>query len=121
MSGTLLKAPVAVPQKMGTLKYTKVVIHNQFLAESCSIGDYNGDGTPDVSAGRIWYQGPDFKTQHPFRDGHGVLPSAGAGLELNTGVSDDWADYPWDMDNDGDTDIINVAQCDVPEANPPTG
>jgi hypothetical protein len=115
------KAPVAIAQKPGMLKYTKVVIHNLFLAESCSIGDYNGDGVPDVSAGRIWYQGPDFKTQHPFRDGHGVLPSAGAALELNTGVSDDWADYPWDMDGDGDTDIINVAQCDVPEANAPMG
>jgi hypothetical protein len=115
------KAPVALAPKPGKLTYTKVVIHNQFLAESCSIGDYNGDGTPDVSAGRIWYEGPDFKKQHPFRDGHGVLPSAGAALELNTGVSDDWADYPWDVNGDGMTDIINIAQCDVPEANPPMG
>jgi len=115
------KAPVAVAQMPGKLKYTKVVIHSNFLAESCSIADYNGDGTPDISSGRTWYEGPDFKKQHNFRDGHGVLPSAGAGLELNTGVSDDWADYPWDMDGDGDPDIINIAQCDVPEANPPTG
>jgi hypothetical protein len=115
------KAPVAIAQKPGQLKYTKIVIHSQFLAESCSIGDYNGDGVPDISAGRIWYQGPDFKTQHPFRDGHGVLPSTGDSPELNTGVSDDWACYPWDMDGDGDTDIINIAQCDVPESNPPTG
>jgi hypothetical protein len=119
-------APVAVTQAKGTLQYTKVVIHSQFLAESCSIGDYNGDGIPDVSSGRIWYEGTNdptttFKTQHPFRDGHGALPRNGDGIELNTGVSDDWADYPWDMDGDGDTDIINVAQCDVPEANPPTG
>jgi hypothetical protein len=114
--------PIAVVQKPGTLKYTKIVIQDQFLAESCSIGDYNGDGIPDVSSGRIWYEGTNdptttFKTQHPFRDGHGPLPRAGAGPELNTGVSDDWADYPWDMDGDGDTDIINIAQCDVPEAN----
>jgi len=121
VTASLPKAKIAVAQMPGKLKYTKVVIHSQFLAESCSIGDYNGDGVPDVSSGRIWYQGPDFKTQHPFRDGHGVLPSSGAGIELNTGVSDDWADYPWDMDGDGDTDIINIAQCDVPEANPPTG
>jgi hypothetical protein len=119
------KAPVAIPQKAGQLKYTKVVIQDQFLAESCSIADYNGDGIPDVSAGRTWYEGTNdpattFKTLHNFRDGHGPLPRAGAGPELNTGVSDDWADYPWDVDGDGDTDIINIAQCDVPEANSPT-
>jgi hypothetical protein len=115
------KAPVAVAQKAGTLKYTKIVIQNQFLAESCSIGDYNGDGVPDVSSGRIWYEGPDFLKQHPFRDGHGALPRNGDGPEINTGVSDDWADYPWDMNGDGMTDIINIAQCDVPEANSATG
>jgi hypothetical protein len=121
LTASMPKAPVAVAQMPGKLKYTKIVIQDQFLAESCSIGDYNGDGNPDVSSGRIWYEGPDFKKQHAFRDGHGALPRNGDGLELNTGVSDDWADYPWDMDGDGDTDIINVAQCDVPEANQPSG
>ena len=120
VTASMPKLPVAIAQKPGQLKYTKMVIQNQFLAESCSIGDYNGDGVPDVSAGRIWYEGPDFTKQHAFRDGHGPLPTAGAPLELNTGVSDDWADYPFDMDGDGDTDIINIAQCDVPEANSPT-
>jgi hypothetical protein len=125
VSGSFPNAPVAVVQKPGQLTYTKIVIHDQFLAESCSIGDYNGDGIPDVSSGRIWYEGTSdptttFKTQHPFRDGHGSLPRVGASLELNTGISDDWADYPWDMDGDGDTDIIDIAQPDVPEANDPT-
>jgi hypothetical protein len=49
-----------------------------------------------------------------------VLPALGDGPELNTGVSDDWSDFPWDMNGDGKTDIINIAQCDVPEANAPT-
>jgi hypothetical protein len=114
-------APVAVVQKPGTLKYTKFVVHTQFLAESCSIADYNNDGIPDISSGRMWYQGtgiaatPINPTGHPFRSGHGVLPSKGDGIELNTGVSDDWADFPWDVDGDSFADIINVAQCDVPE------
>jgi hypothetical protein len=113
-------ARVAIVQKPGQLKFTKIVISDQFLAESCAIGDYNGDGTPDVSSGRIWYEGTGdptktFKIQHPFRDGHGPLPRAGAGPELNTGQSDDTADYPWDMDGDGDTDIINIAAVDIPE------
>lgn len=115
LSGTWPDAPIAFPTKPGQLKYTRQVIHSTFLAESCSIADYNGDGDPDVSAGRIWYQGPAFTVQHPFRDGHGVLPSAGEGPEIDTGVSDDWSDFPLDMDHDGDTDIINIAQCDVDE------
>jgi FG-GAP-like repeat len=114
-TGTWPKAPMAIAQKPGKLTFTKVLIHSQFLAESCSIADYNNDGVPDVSSGRIWYQGPDFKTQHPFRDGHGVLPSQGDGPEIDTGVSDDWADYPFDVNHDGNTDIINIAQCDVNE------
>jgi hypothetical protein len=121
VTGTWPKQPVALPIKPGQLKYTKVVIHSQFLAESCAIGDYNDDGAPDVSSGRIWYEGPDFKTGHPFRDGHGALPRDGAGPELNTGVSDDVADYPVDVNRDGYVDIINIAQCDVPEANDPNG
>jgi hypothetical protein len=121
VTGTWPKQPVAFPIKPGQLKYTKVVIHTQFLAESCAIGDYNEDGAPDVSSGRIWYEGPDFKTSHPFRDGHGALPRDGAGPELNTGVSDDVADYPIDVNRDGHVDIINIAQCDVPEANDPNG
>ena len=124
LTASMPKAPIAVAQKPGKLTYTKIIIQNQFLAESCSIADYNGDGVPDISSGRTWYEGKvdaaapggvTFMQQHNFRDGHGPLPRAGAPLELNTGVSDDWADYPWDMDGDGDPDIINIAQCDVPE------
>ncbi|HVY30253.1 MAG TPA: VCBS repeat-containing protein [Polyangiaceae bacterium] len=115
-TGTWPNAPIKLkPAAGGKLMYTKKVIHTQFLAESCSIADYNNDGMVDVSSGRIWYQGPDFTVQHPFRDGHGALPRDGAGPELNTGVSDDWADYPFDVNHDGNMDIINVAQCDVPE------
>jgi hypothetical protein len=125
VTGSFPGAPVAIQQKMGTLHYTKFVVHNLFLAESCSIADYDNDGIPDISSGRMWYKGtgnpamPINPTGHPFRSGHGVLPAKGDGIELNTGVSDDWADFPWDVDNDGNTDIINVAQCDVPEDHDP--
>ena len=114
-TGTWPNAPIAIKTVTAALTYTKVVVHAQFLGESCSIADYNNDGMPDVSSGRIWYQGPDFKTQHPFRDGHGVLPNAGAGPEIDTGVSDDWSDFPFDINADGNMDIINIAQCDVDE------
>jgi hypothetical protein len=120
LNGMMPSLRAAVATKPGKLTYTKVLIHDQFLAESCAIADYNNDGIPDVSSGRHWYQGTGdlattFKTAHPFRDGHGMLPRNGDGPELNTGVTDDWADYPWDVDGDGWTDIINVAQPRVDE------
>jgi hypothetical protein len=115
VTGTFRTQPVAVVQKTGQLKYTKVVIDNTYLAESCAIGDYDNDGTPDVSSGRIWYQGPDFTTTHPFREGHGALPRDGAGPELDTGNSDDTADYPFDLNGDGWTDIIDIAANDIDE------
>ncbi len=87
----------------------------EFLSESCAIADYNNDGIPDVSSGRRWYEGPDFQTAHIFRGlpgatfGHGALPRSGGASELRDGVSDDFADYPVDVDGDGGTDIINLA------------
>jgi hypothetical protein len=115
LDGMMPAARAAIATKPGKLVYTKLVIHDQFLAESCSIADYNDDGIPDVSSGRQWYEGTKdlattFKKAHAFREGHGALPRDGSGPELDTGVSDDWADYPWDIDGDGWTDIINVAQ-----------
>jgi hypothetical protein len=83
------------------------------LAESCSIADYNKDGIPDVSAGRRWYEGPTFMTSHIFRGGHDDLPRNGDSAEIVSGVSDDWSDFPWDMDGDGWTDIINIASADA--------
>jgi hypothetical protein len=110
-----LKAEFAT--KPGTLKFTKKVVDTNFYAESCAIADYNKDGTPDVSAGRRWWEGPDFTKVHIFRGGHDALPRTGmngpAGDEIVTGVSDDWADFPFDMDGDGWTDIINIASCDA--------
>jgi hypothetical protein len=129
LDGMMPALKAAIATKAGALKYTKLVIHDQFLAESCSIADYNDDGIPDVSSGRHWYEGTadlatTFKTAHAFRDGHGALPRDGNGAELRTGVSDDWADYPWDVDGDGWTDIIDVAQPFVDEVtntNPKSG
>jgi len=100
----------------GKLTYTKKVLDTNFYAESCSIADYNNDGIPDVSAGRRWWAGPEFTTVNFFRGGHGALPRAGAPTELQNGVSDDWADYPWDVDGDGLADIINIASCSYTEA-----
>lgn len=116
LTGTMPGLKAVIQTKPGgQLTYRKVVVHEQFLAESCSIADYNHDNIPDLSAGRRWYEGPTFTKVHIFRGGHDALPRAGASAELVDGVSDDWADYPWDVDGDGWVDIINIASADAEE------
>lgn len=120
VTGTWPTQPVYLKTAPGKLTYTKVEIHKRFLAESCAIADYNGDDIPDVSSGRRWYEGP-FGAgaaikEHIFRGGHDDLPNKGTdAAEIDTGVSDDWSDAPYDVDGDGAVDIINIANCDVAE------
>ena len=75
-----LKAGTAanpIEQAPGALTYRMVQVQSDFLAESCSIADYNHDGIPDLSSGRRWYEGPDFTKVHIFRGGHDALPRSG--------------------------------------------
>ncbi|HTA19137.1 MAG TPA: VCBS repeat-containing protein, partial [Polyangia bacterium] len=100
-----------IKQNTGALTYRMLQVQSDFLAESCSIADYNHDGIPDLSSGRRWYEGPDFTKVHIYRGGHDALPRAGAANELTDGASDDQADYPFDVDGDGWPDIIDIANA----------
>ena len=101
------------------LTYTRLTIHNRFLAESVAISDFDHDGNLDIAAGRRWYAGPfgpnyNLATgEHIYRDGHEDLPTTGAEVEINTGVSDSWAAYSYDINDDGWDDIIQIAASDM--------
>jgi hypothetical protein len=121
ITGSWPNQPVAIATKAGgTLKYTRVAINTHFWAESCAIGDYNNDGTPDISSGRRWYEGPAFTKVNVFRNGHDDLPRNGDSSELQTGVADDSADYAFDMNDDGWADIINVSAPDTDDSKNPS-
>lgn len=63
--------------------------------EASSVTDVNQDGTPDIVVGGVWFQGPDFKTEHKICD---VL--------YTHEYYDDFGDYPEDVNGDGYPDII---------------
>ena len=100
-----------IQQVLGKLTFRKIVIHEQHLAESATIGDFNRDGNADVASGRRWWAGPEFTTEHVFRRGHEALVPE----EPDDGVADDWADYAYDVNADGWDDIIVVASPDTTE------
>jgi hypothetical protein len=102
--------------KNPNLTYTKVTVHTRFLAESLAVADFDHDGNLDIASGRNWYAGPNWAapaSQHTYRDGHGDLPTAGDGIEINTGVSDSWSAFAYDVNGDGWDDIIQISASDM--------
>src|SRR5260370_25772380 len=98
------------------LPYTKVTVHTRFLAESLAVADCDHDGNLDIASGRNWYAGPNWAapaSQHIYRDGHGDLPVLGDGIEINTGVSDSWSAFAYDVNGDGWDDIIQISDTDM--------
>ncbi len=63
--------------------------------DNTMVGDINGDGKLDVTAGEFWYQAPDFK-QLPLRK---LIPFGTDYLQNNS-------EHLFDVDGDGDLDVI---------------
>jgi hypothetical protein len=63
--------------------------------EGVAVGDINGDGKLDVTAGEFWYKAPEFE-QLPVRK---ILPFGADYMQNNS-------EHLFDMDGDGDLDVV---------------
>ena len=66
------------------------------FCECVSVADVNRDGKLDLTAGRNWYEAPDWKKHENFRDG----------AETNGPEIDDNSEFAMDVNGDGWPDIV---------------
>lgn len=64
--------------------------------EACDIGDIDGDGHLDISAGEYWYRGPDFTQQLPVRK---LMPFGADYLQNNS-------EFLLDVNGNGLLDVV---------------
>lgn len=76
------------------LKFRKVLIADQRY-ESAGVFDVNNDGVPDIVSGAYWYEGPEFKKQHPI----GEVQAVGE-------YYDDFCTIPLDINGNGYLDFV---------------
>lgn len=67
------------------------------FSECCSVADFDGDGDPDIAAGRNWYEAPEWKKHAEFRDG----------ARVNGPETENNSEFTMDVNFDGRPDVVS--------------
>lgn len=92
------------------VRFQRKQLDGRFRSEGVAVGDFNHDGKPDIAAGFVWYEAPDWKmhviSPEPPSDG-GTLAGLPPHYEPK-GYSNSFCNFAEDLDGDGWTDLIVI-------------
>src|SRR5919197_1409251 len=91
-----IMSPVISPHEV---RFKKIVLDREFRSEGVAVADVNRDGKPDVIAGNLWYEAPNWTP----REIQPVQRFDGA-----TGYSNSFINFAADLNNDGWPDQIRI-------------
>jgi VCBS repeat protein len=91
-----IMSPVISPHEV---RFKKIALDREFRSEGVAVADVNRDGKPDVLAGNLWYEAPNWTP----REIQPVQRFDGA-----TGYSNSFINFTADLNNDGWPDQIRI-------------
>jgi hypothetical protein len=96
----LASATLVSAQESGSkITFKKTAIDPTFRSEGVAVGDFNRDGKPDIAAGTVWYEAPDWKMHATVEKAPEHDPHA---------YSRSFQTFADDVNGDGWTDILVV-------------
>jgi hypothetical protein len=82
-----------------SISFKRTQLDSKFRSEGAAVGDFNGDGKMDISAGSVYYAAPDWK----------MVTVAEAAKEFDPhNYSDSFCNFAEDVNGDGRTDLVVV-------------
>ena len=87
--------------------FTKRTLSKDFVAEGCTVADFDRDGHRDVCAGRFIWFGPEFGTRAAYTpERANASGPTRTPYRADTGYSDYFLQFAHDFNGDGWTDIL---------------
>lgn len=92
----LVASSVSTPHEV---TFKKIVLDREFRSEGVAVADVNKDGKPDVLAGNLWYEAPNWTL-------HEIAPPGK--FDAAKGYSNSFVNFAMDVNHDGWMDQIRI-------------